>query len=636
METSDPITSEFLGNVLNVSSRTARNDIRSLDSLLCRNGAKIESLRGIGYEIKVTDNNKFKAFLREMVEETTNEICNLPSFPEDRVRYIIRKLLLAEGYLKLDDLAEELYISRSTVQNDLKEVKRILLSYDIRIEARPNYGLALKGKELKLRFCMSEYVLNRDINDIPRLELPFDILSKFEMQRLQQLITAKVRENAVVISDIALQNLIIHVAIACRRIRNGNYVTIISNELKEIATQKEYKVANEIVAMVEKELNVLFPETEIAYIAIHLLGTRTISETQFREDEITPFIGEEVIGLAEKIVERVENKMQLGVWEDKELIVSLALHLKPAINRHRFGMNLRNPMLGEIKEKYPVPFEAGVIAGMVIEEELGIQMNENEIAYLSLHIGAALERAKTLKGMKTCMIICASGMGSARLLYYKLRATYGDRLQIAGTTQYYNLHKINFEAVDFVVSTIPIHKPLPVPVIEVNTILGDSDVKRIEKFFGNQDSEKTMKYTREDLVFLQQPFESKEEVLQFLCNTLEQKGLVGSEFYPSVLERERLSPTCFGNLVAIPHPMTPETDETFWTLCTLRKPIQWEEKRVQFVCLLSVQKNGAADLQCMYKILCRVVDDQEVVQRLLKCISYDEFMKYFLKCIPHI
>src|SRR6185312_9073035 len=95
-----------------------------------------------------------------------------------------------------------------------------------------------------------------------------------------------------------------------------------------------------------------------------------------------------------KIIAKIEKKLQLGISGDKELAVSLSLHLKPAINRHRYGMNLRNPMLDAIKSNYPVAFEAGIVAGMAIQEEFGFQMNENEIAYLALHIGAAMERAK--------------------------------------------------------------------------------------------------------------------------------------------------------------------------------------------------------------------------------------------------
>jgi lichenan operon transcriptional antiterminator len=79
--------------------------------------------------------------------------------------------------------------------------------------------------------------------------------------------------------------------------------------------------------------------------------------------------------------------------------------------------------------------------------------------------------------------------------------------------------------------------------------------------------------------------------------------LVDENFLESVLAREKLSPTSYGNFVAIPHPMTPQTAITFWVICTLKKAIEWGGKRVQFICLLSVEKNSGSDLQNMYDYL---------------------------------
>ncbi|MBS4210428.1 BglG family transcription antiterminator [Bacillus sp. FJAT-50079] len=629
METEQPITSEYLGNVLKVTSRTARNDIKVLDQQLNKHGAEIKSLRGIGYKLEIKDHRLFKNFLAEVSDDAMMKNGNIPTVSEDRVRYLIRRLLLADDYMKLEDLADELYVSRSTVQNDLKDVKKILNSYEIKIDVRPNYGLKVKGEEIKLRFCMSEYVFHRKESDLEIMNSQLFILSLGEMKSIQKVIIEQLKENAIVMSDIALNNLIIHIAIACKRIRDENYVSMIPQELLKITEQKEYKVAKSIVTLVEEQLQVEFPNTEIAYVAIHLMGTRTIMEAHISDKEINPFIGEGIIELTRKVIEKVEQKMGLGISDDKDLAISLSLHLKPAINRHRYRMNLRNPMLEAIKENYPLAFEAGVVAGMAIEEELGFQMNENEIAYLALHFGAAMERAKVNRNLKRCVIVCASGVGSARLLYYKLQSTMGSRLEIIGTTEYYNLINVNFDIIDFVVSTIPIRETLPVPVIEVNTILGGSDFVKIEQFLEDSSGQKAIQYLKENLVFLQQSFETKEEVLQFLCNKVEELGLVDGQFYSSVVERENISPTSFGNLVAIPHPMTPRSKETFWAICTLQKPIIWEEKRVQFICLLSIQKNGAKDLQSMYNVLGKVVDDPHLVQQLLKCKTYEEFINIF-------
>lgn len=57
-----------------------------------------------------------------------------PVFPNERILYLLKRLLLTEEYVKLEDLAAEMYISKSTVQNDMRDVKKRLKPYDIEPE----------------------------------------------------------------------------------------------------------------------------------------------------------------------------------------------------------------------------------------------------------------------------------------------------------------------------------------------------------------------------------------------------------------------------------------------------------------------------------------------------------------------
>lgn len=619
------ITSEYLANIIQVTSRTIRNSIKELNALLLQHGAEIKSVRGTGYELKIYNDGMFKNFLSELSGDTLN--CgSVPTLPEERIHFLIRRLLLSDKYLKLEELADELFISKSSIQNDLRDAKKVLEKYGIVVEKRPNYGLKLKGDEVKLRYCISEYIFNRKESDLDLLSSPISILSREEMHMIRSIILNQVRENDISLSDIALNNLIIHIAIACSRIRNEKYVMLYPDELQEIVCQKEYSVATEILQKISESLHVEFPQTEIAYIAIHLLGTRMMKIT---EKDIYSFVDQEIQQLTEKILDTIEQKLMLGIKGDKELFVSLCLHLKPAINRLRYGMNLRNPMLDAIKSHYPVAFQAGLLAGICIKERTGYHIEENEVAYLALHIGAAMERINNRNQVKCCLIVCASGAGSAQLLYHKLKSQFGYRLKLAGTTEYYKIKEFPLETIDFIVSTIPITEALPVPVIQVNTILEGKDFLRIEKLLSDHPEQK-LEYLKEELVFLQKDFNTKEEVLIFLAAELLKQGLIDERFLPAVLEREAVSPTCFGNLVAIPHPISPQTNKTFWAICTLKRPIDWDEKRVQFVCLLSVKKSSKEDLVNMYSLLIKVVDDSNMVYQLLKCKSYKEFLSIFL------
>ncbi|MGY3835809.1 transcriptional regulator LicR [Bacillus atrophaeus] len=621
-----PVTSSVIAANLKVTSRTVRNDIKELQDILAQQGAVVHSVRGSGYQLHIQNEQKFRGLLQDVFQQNKG----LPVFPEERISYLMKRLLLTEHYLKLDSLAEELFISKSTLQTDLKEVKKRLLPYDIVLETRPNYGFKLRGDEVRMRYCMAEYIVDERETEIDYLNEKADILPKEEIAAIRSVIMKKVNNVQIPLSNLGLNNLIIHIAIACKRIRTGNYVSLFPEDMENILLQKEYKAAQTIVEELESELSVTFPESETAYIAIHLLGTKRMTQSQNGDTEYTGFIDQETSKLAGSIIETVEEELTLGIMHDQELRMGLALHLKPAVNRNRYGMNLRNPMLSAIKENYPLAFEAGIIAGVVIKDKTGIEIHENEIGYLALHFGAAIERRKTESPPKRCIIVCASGTGSAQLLREKLRSHFGKRLDILGTAEYYSLDQISYESVDFVVSTIPIKRELPVPVLKVNTILGGNDFAKIE-FKLDGEKEPDSRYIKKELVFLHQNLQSKEDVIRFLGQKAVEHGFAEDGIIDSIFEREAISPTCFGNLVAIPHPLIPQTESTFWAVCTLKKPIDWENKRVQFVCLLCVEKENKADLQSMYKLLGSILDDPAAVSQLLKSRTYKEFLEIFRK-----
>ncbi|MEC1901377.1 transcriptional regulator LicR [Bacillus atrophaeus] len=621
-----PVTSSVIAANLKVTSRTVRNDIKELQDILAQQGAVVHSVRGSGYQLHIQNEQKFRGLLQDVFQQNKG----LPVFPEERISYLMKRLLLTEHYLKLDSLAEELFISKSTLQTDLKEVKKRLLPYDIVLETRPNYGFKLRGDEVRMRYCMAEYIVDERETEIDYLNEKADILPKEEIAAIRSVIMKKVNNVQIPLSNLGLNNLIIHIAIACKRIRTGNYVSLFPEDMENILLQKEYKAAQTIVEELESELSVTFPESETAYIAIHLLGTKRMTQSQNGDTEYTGFIDQETSKLAASIIETVEEELTLGIMHDQELRMGLALHLKPAVNRNRYGMNLRNPMLSAIKENYPLAFEAGIIAGVVIKDKTGIEIHENEIGYLALHFGAAIERRKTESPPKRCIIVCASGAGSAQLLREKLRSHFGKRLDILGTAEYYSLDQISYESVDFVVSTIPIKRELPVPVLKVNTILGGNDFAKIESKLDGE-KEPDSRYIKKELVFLHQNFQSKEDVIRFLGQKAVEHGFAEDGIIDSIFEREAISPTCFGNLVAIPHPLIPQTESTFWVVCTLKKPIDWENKRVQFVCLLCVEKENKADLQSMYKLLGSILDDPAAVSQLLKSRTYKEFSEIFRK-----
>ncbi|WP_213818669.1 BglG family transcription antiterminator [Garciella nitratireducens] len=620
MSADKPITSCELASQLQVSAKTVRNDIKELNEILKKTQAYIESQRGKGYQLIIKEEKTFHKFVKQTWKDTQNKI---PSDFRGRIQYLMEKLLFNSEYIKIEDLADELYVSRSTLKNDLKSIRKILKKYHLSLEHKPYYGLKIVGDEMQFRYCISEYLYNQKSTLMDHQIENMKILSKEQLSIIKNSVLLHLRRNHIFISDISLQNLITHIAIACKRIQEKNSVEMKEEHLKELKNKKEFLVAEHIAKDLYKQMKILFSEHEKAYLTIHLQGTK-LTNSLVEKQEVISILEDEIQQIVKEMLHRIDEKYDLGLQQDEELLIAICLHLKPAINRYKYHMNIRNPMLEEIKSKYPLSFDAALIGAEVLSEKMKIRIDENEIGYLALHIEVAQERKNKNKiKVPRCLIVCASGFGSAQLLLYKLQRQFPDQLNILGTTEYYNLMNQSFHNLDFIISTIPIHEKLPIPVIEVSTILGDSDLTKIKKMILHKKAP-VEKYLKEKYTYFQKDFHTPKEVIEFICEELKQDGKVDNTYVKSVFKREKYSPTSFGNMVAIPHPIEPQTKETFWCVVTLKKPIQWGNKSVQLVVLLNISKEKKQGLHPMHELLIRLLDNKEMVNHILKCKNYQQ------------
>lgn len=604
-----PVTSDQLASILHVSSRTVRNDIKILDNMLQENGAHLIAERGQGYRLEINDNALFKSYIESLLFDKGR----VPVEPEDRITFLVEKFLLQSGYIKIKDIIEELFVSRSTLQKDLRDVKVILDKYQLTLQKRANYGLKVSGDEKKIRYAISEELFKRD-QMMPTDQGSKMLLPKEQIDRIQQIVLKHLRKNQLNLSDIALSNLVIHIAIACRRIEQNQYITSHSVNDQDIINTKEHKIAEELLKEMEQTFQIIFPAAEIRYVTLHLLGTKIFLTDQ--QNSVTQNFADPMFEIARSLIHQVDDQLGLGIKEDKELLAGIAIHLKPAIHRYRHGMNIRNPVLEAIKENYPIAFEAGVIAGKVIEQELNIKIDENEIGYIALHFGAAIERTKLETKPKRCLIVCTTGLGSSQLLFYKLRAKFGNKISIIGTTELHNLEQYGSD-VDLIISTVSLPNDLDIPYVMVSTVLGEQDINLIEKQLDHYSKDVVKKYLNPAHIFLNQNFQTPEEVIRFIGRKLTEEGLVNDTFAQSVIEREKAASTSYGNLVAIPHPLVPQSKQTFWVFCVLKKPILWGENLVQVVCFLHVSEENKEELKPMYQHLISLVDHKDIVRKII-------------------
>lgn len=575
------LNGEAISQQLGVSSRTIRSDIKALQDALEKYNIRIFSSPTKGYRF-----SQFEHLSSIEHELFKDNMSNLET-SKQRINYILYKLLantLNDISITQNDLAEEMYISLSTLKIHLNEVKNILKKYDLKITQYKTKGIKISGEETKLRYCIV------DIKNI-HLENEFfqDLIMNIDINLLDDIIKKVLSERKLQLTDRSQKKLCMYIAIAIQRSRNNKTVVYPSSLTSKIENTFEYSVAKEIIENIYNQLNIDLSCSEVYYITQCLLASKKLIDVSESTNK------KHVKNLVNIILKEIHEKLSIDFTNDEYLIDGLTLHLNIALTRIQFQMNIRNELLETIKNDYPLAFQMGVIAGKIVEQYDNIKINENEIGYIALHFGAALSRNGIKENIqaKNIIIVCASGLGISMLLKAKIEEYFNNRLNIIKILPEYEITKKIIDKVDFILTTVPIRDFSSEKVIKINRILQKDDIELIENKIFNKNRNFIKEFSdlfSRDNFYINKKFKTKTECLEFLTNEAINKNLMSDFTKKSVFDREEISSTSIGDLTAIPHPIYSEKGKSFISILVLEKPVMWDEFLVQVVFLFNIEK----------------------------------------------
>lgn len=608
LDDSKYITSNELAEQLSISNKTVQKLLKELVDVLPEKGASIEIKHRQGYRLQVYDKTAFSAFL------SMGSVA-IPMTNEDRTRYILKRLTEQE-YIRSSELEEELYISRGTLQQAIKQVKKILEDNYLRLESRPRYGLYIEGTEFFKRRFLTNYFN-------PEQHL-FQEDNEEVLGIIAELVKNLLKEKQFSISDFALNNLIIHLYIAMERIRNDQYISEETIELEELLDSYEYHLAELIVQELEKKVNFKFPKPEIAYVTIHLAGKRMQDENQTSNVVISQHLSE----IVDELIEEVYQKTQMDFRGDVELKMALGLHLIALETRSKYKMELKNPLLAEVKKEYPTAYAIAVEASAVLNKRFDTRLSEHEIGYIAFSFALSIERQKRAFPKKNILLVCATGKGSAKLLQYKYRKEFGeyiDQLKCCDVTE---LSNIDFSDIDYVISTVPITVSIPRPILEVQYFLDAKDIGELRSaLFEVEEAQDALEFYDERLFIPHLVADTRQEAIDKICEHISKYYDLPTNFRELVYEREASARTEFGNSVAMPHPNENVVEKTFACIAILNNPIIWEEKKVQVIFLIAIEKNLKKSIQAFYQATASFLLNKECIKGLIKTRDFKWFQE---------
>ena len=621
----DYISSERLASRFDVTDRTIRNDIQEINSVLEEYGAAIKLKRKYGYYVEVSDDKGFQKFLGQLEEVSRNEL-ELES-SKDRIKYILSLLLESGDYIPLDEIMDRVFISKNTLNNYIKAIKKIIEKYNLEYISKPNAGIKIIGAEDDKRKCIMDHIITYDfdnyITGFTREERA--LFSGIDLDYLKKITLSQLNRRNIETSDYNIKNLIIHLALMIMRVKSNNYINIL-----EIPTEYSIMcIVESLCKEIEGYYDIAISHGEKLYIYLHFVANTHMDVTDIDDNWLSESI--------DKVLEVIFENYNFDLRDDEILLEDLFRHMKSIFTSKSFGLNIRNPLIQMIKNNYPLAFEITLTAVSKVFSEQPFVLNEEDVGYVSVHIGAAIERYFTKRlEKKNVILVCGSGQATTRMLEARLNLYFPDKINIVKSlsyNEYNNYRGKDFNKIDFIISTIPLESKI-IPSITVNFSLKNKDIECISRFLNVMNVRKEnrkLAFFDEELFLRLKEVSGKEELLRILYEKLKDKGIVEDDFIDSVLERESLGQTNMNDVFALAHPMKLCAKETKVAVAILDKPVLWnKDETVQIVFLLAIKQGIQKDIEYLYDSFIEIVNDAKQQQKILDSPNYKEFISAIL------
>ena len=461
-----------LAQILNVSTKTIQADIQEVNEFLKSTG--IASLK-----------EKENKFYITKVQKSIDEILSTLSFYDYKLskdeRLIIEALLLifTKNHVTLFNVAEFMYVSRSTVIGDIKYLNRFLGNYHLSIDSQTNTGIKIRGSEESIRNLFVNILFkHRDLYNLFSHQekiknMKFGELKAIDVERniiLQNLISEAEKYSEMQLTEHSFNILWNYLCMVIVRIRSGKYLKNYKSESGEVSN----KLIERLYTLVFQHFDLKENENELYY-----LNNFSKSLTYLKKNNTTDGSKEivKIQTITRLFIMKVSKALNIPLYKDYELFKSLSNHLE-RIFLDGFTSLVDNYEINFIIGKYSY-------VKSKVEENIGVleqyakrPIGDEEIAYIVIYICASIEKIKIHKNRCNVILVCNSGIGTSQFLKSKLLDRFN--LNIVNVLPKHRLKDSIRNDIDFIISTVDLDETC-LPYIRVSPQLTDSDFLRMRK-----------------------------------------------------------------------------------------------------------------------------------------------------------
>lgn len=616
----ETLPQDELAQRLSVSTRTVRADITALNALLAGNGAQFILSRGNGYQLKIDDPARY-----QLLQDSHPRMLRIPRTGPERVHYLVVRFLTSAFSLKLEDLADEWFVSRATLQSDMAEVREWFHRYRLTLETRPRHGMKLFGSEMAIRACLTDLLWQLAQQDNLNPLVTEVALNAGVPEQLAAVLHETFTRHHIRLTDEGELFLRLYGAVTVRRISEGYPLPEFNaEEVAENVRDAARDIASAIARLADKTL----APSEVTWLGVH------IAARQVQEISPSAINADDEEALVNYILRYINTHYNYNLLDDAQLHADLLTHIKTMITRVRYQIMIPNPLLDNIKQHYPMAWDMTLAAVSSWGKYTPYAISENEIGFLVLHIGVGLERHYNIgyQRQPRVMLVCDAGNAMVRMIEAVLQRKY-PQIEVTRVLTLREYEQCESISEDFVISTARVGEKAK-PVVMIAPFPTDYQLEQIGKLVLVDRTRPWMleKYfDASHFRVIENPID-QQTLFQELCGQLQEEGFVDAEFLDSVVEREAIVSTLLGDGIALPHSLGLLAQKTVVYTVLAPQGIQWGDETAHVIFLLAISKSEYEEAMAIYDIFVTFLRERAMT-RLCGCQDFAEFKSVAMECL---
>lgn len=484
----EPETVMSISKVLNQSRRKVYYHLDKINEALPSEIPKIISYPRIGILLS----SQQKATCRTLLADL-DDYSYVMSIQE-RMLLSITYIAIAKDRVTIEKLMQINAVSRNTILNDLNELRQRLSfePYSIKLQATKSKGYYLDCHPLSKIQYLNKLLhtiytdsnpnfiaMMRDkLRDFADLSSYFsDDISSFirgELQVSQALLGKKINSQDIrfMVATLPYQLLSYqNLGLSEREQRD------LLSEFSPIKERKEYEIARHLNENLKREFHLELDEIETSLIAVLLLSYRKDRDMHLESHDY-----DDMRRVLSYFIDAFELDYHVCFKHKQLLLNQLLTHCKALLFRKAYGIVSNNPLTDQIKDKYADLFAMTKVCLSILENAWSIKMNDDDIAYITIHIGGELVHSETKPTPPAVLtLVCDEGIGVQKLFMQQCKQylPHSKIEAVLTSEQFYSVADIM--AVDLVISTND-SLDTQLPTLFVHSILRDDDAIKLIRF----------------------------------------------------------------------------------------------------------------------------------------------------------